>query len=64
MNFQKEKEINLMMMMIGLINNAIIDWFLPWPEQALLAVSTSLLTEDVSSLTMKENEREFVCSFY
>ncbi len=52
------------MMIIGLINNAIIDWFLPWPEQALLAVSTSLLTEDVSSLTMKENEREFVCSFY
>ncbi|CAF4691617.1 unnamed protein product, partial [Rotaria sp. Silwood1] len=30
----------------GLINNAIIDWFLPWPEQALYAVSTSLLTED------------------
>jgi hypothetical protein len=61
--FQKRK-INDLMMIIGLINNAIIDWFLPWPEQALLAVSTSLLTEDVSSLTMKENEREFVCSFY
>ncbi|CAF0871119.1 unnamed protein product [Rotaria sordida] len=30
----------------GLINNAIIDWFLPWPEQALYAVSTSLLSED------------------
>jgi dynein heavy chain len=34
----------------GLINNAIIDWFLPWPEQALLAVSTSLLSEDVRIL--------------
>lgn len=33
---------------LGLINNAIIDWFLPWPEQALFAVSTSLLSEDVS----------------
>jgi hypothetical protein len=41
-------------MMIGLINNAIIDWFLPWPEQALLAVSTSLLTEEVSSFITKE----------
>jgi hypothetical protein len=36
--------------MIGLINNAIIDWFLPWPEQALLAVATTLLSEDVSIL--------------
>jgi hypothetical protein len=49
-----------MMMIIGLINNAIIDWFLPWPEQALLAVSTSLLTEDVSSFITKENERRFI----
>ena len=40
------------MRIIGLINNAIIDWFLPWPEQALYAVSTSLLSEDVSSLSM------------
>ncbi|CAF1153283.1 unnamed protein product [Adineta ricciae] len=30
----------------GLINNAIIDWFLPWPEQALYAVSTTLISED------------------
>jgi hypothetical protein len=37
-------------MNIGLINNAIIDWFLPWPEQALYAVSTTLLSEDVSLL--------------
>ena len=41
----------------GLINNAIIDWFLPWPEQALLAVSTSLLSEDVSRETLSPNEK-------
>jgi dynein heavy chain len=37
-----------------LINNAIIDWFLPWPEQALYAVSTTLLSEDVSLLRIAE----------
>jgi P-loop containing dynein motor region D4 len=41
---------------LGLINNAIIDWFLPWPEQALLAVATSLLSEDVSTLTFGGND--------
>ena len=46
-------------MLIGLINNAIIDWFLPWPEQALFAVATSLLAEDVSILIDKGNERRF-----
>lgn len=44
------------MMILGLINNAIIDWFLPWPEQALLAVATSLLSEDVSTSTLVGNE--------
>ena len=44
------------MIILGLINNAIIDWFLPWPEQALLAVSTSLLSEDVSIETDVGNE--------
>jgi dynein heavy chain len=34
----------------GLVNNAIIDWFMPWPEQALYAVATSFLSADVSSL--------------
>jgi len=51
-------------MNIGLINNAIIDWFLPWPEQALYAVSTSLLAEDVSILIIKENEKWFVFFFF
>lgn len=32
----------------GLVNNAIIDWFMPWPEQALYAVATSFLAKDVS----------------
>ena len=45
----------------GLINNAIIDWFLPWPEQALLAVSTSLITEEVSTVKMRETRNDGVC---
>ena len=28
----------------GLSNNAIIDWFMPWPEQALFAVATSFIS--------------------
>ena len=44
----------------GLINNAIIDWFLPWPEQALYAVSTSLLSEDVRScFSLTRNHQEY-----
>lgn len=27
----------------GLMNNTVIDWFLPWPQQALLAVAHSFL---------------------
>ncbi|XP_078713472.1 dynein axonemal heavy chain 10 [Lampetra fluviatilis] len=30
----------------GLVNNTCIDWFLPWPEQALLAVAQSFLGEN------------------
>ncbi|CAG08487.1 unnamed protein product, partial [Tetraodon nigroviridis] len=29
----------------GLMNNTVIDWFLPWPQQALLAVAQSFLGE-------------------
>ncbi|KAM3610556.1 uncharacterized protein V6R79_005609 [Siganus canaliculatus] len=29
----------------GLMNNTVIDWFLPWPPQALLAVAQSFLAE-------------------
>lgn len=49
------------LLILGLINNAIIDWFLPWPEQALYAVSTSLLSEDVSLLP---RGREILGYFY
>lgn len=30
----------------GLVNNAVIDWFMPWPQQALYAVATSFLSSD------------------
>lgn len=30
----------------GMVNNTIIDWFMPWPEQALYAVATSFLSEN------------------
>ena len=30
----------------GLVNNCVIDWFAPWPEQALYAVASSFLSAD------------------
>nr|XP_039267660.1 dynein heavy chain 10, axonemal-like [Styela clava] len=30
----------------GMVNNTVIDWFLPWPEQALYAVATSFISEN------------------
>ncbi|KAI9009714.1 dynein heavy chain and region D6 of dynein motor-domain-containing protein [Gaertneriomyces semiglobifer] len=33
----------------GLVNNTIIDWFPPWPEQALFSVATAFLREDLVS---------------
>uniref|UniRef100_H2ZL82 Uncharacterized protein n=1 Tax=Ciona savignyi TaxID=51511 RepID=H2ZL82_CIOSA len=30
----------------GMVNNTVIDWFMPWPEQALFAVATSFLGEN------------------
>ena len=29
-----------------MVNNASIDWLFPWPDQALLAVATELITAD------------------
>lgn len=29
-----------------MVNNTIIDWFMPWPEQALYAVATSFLGDN------------------
>lgn len=31
----------------GLVNNASIDWFMPWPKQALCAVASVFLGEKV-----------------
>jgi dynein heavy chain len=42
----------------GLVNNASIDWFFPWPEQALYAVAGVFISPDVSSIddyTLKRN---------
>jgi dynein heavy chain len=33
----------------GLVSNTLIDWFMPWPEQALLAVATVFLKGDEES---------------
>jgi dynein heavy chain len=30
----------------GLVNNTVIDWFEPWPEQALTSVATVFLAEE------------------
>eukprot|EP00736_Rhodelphis_marinus_P009344 Rmarinus@m.3249 len=30
----------------GMVNNTVIDWFLPWPEEALQTVATSFLAEE------------------
>ena len=32
----------------GLVNSCIIDWFSPWPEQALYAVASTFIAADVS----------------
>jgi dynein heavy chain len=40
----------------GLVNNAIIDWFMPWPEQALFAVATSYLSRDNECIPKESRE--------
>ena len=30
----------------GMVNNSVIDWFVPWPEQALLSVAGVFLAEE------------------
>ena len=32
----------------GMVNNASIDWFFPWPDQALFAVASTFISPDVS----------------
>jgi len=31
----------------GMVNNTSIDWYLPWPEQALYAVASVFIAPDV-----------------
>lgn len=37
---------------LGMVNNANIDWFFPWPEQALYAVASVFISPDVSWLLL------------
>ena len=32
----------------GMVNNTSIDWYMPWPEQALYAVASVFISPDVS----------------
>lgn len=36
------------MLLTGMVNNTSIDWFFPWPEQALYAVASVFISPDVS----------------
>ncbi|CAL1543933.1 unnamed protein product, partial [Lymnaea stagnalis] len=40
----------------GIVNNAIIDWFFPWPEQALFAVASVMISPD--NQLIPQNHRE------
>ncbi len=33
------------------VNNTVIDWFEPWPEQALQSVASVFLAEEVSGFS-------------
>lgn len=41
----------------GMVNNSSIDWFFPWPEQALYAVASVFISPDVS-LYIWEDDRD------
>jgi dynein heavy chain len=42
----------------GLVSNSVIDWFTPWPEDALSTVSSRFITaEDVEADTVRETVR-------
>ena len=49
----------------GLVNNTVIDWFLPWPRQALLAVANSFLSQnEMIPEQLKEQIVEHVVSVH
>ncbi|KAJ3336288.1 Dynein heavy chain 10, axonemal, partial [Gonapodya sp. JEL0774] len=39
----------------GMVNNTMIDWFPPWPEQALLSVADAFLPEDAIPSEMRQS---------
>lgn len=43
---------NVLLSFLGMVNNANIDWFFPWPEQALYAVASVFISPDVSWLLL------------
>lgn len=47
----------------GLVNNTVIDWFLPWPEQALTAVATVFLGGGESAMIPPEHYDQVVKHF-
>ena len=38
----------ILILFTGMVNCANIDWFFPWPEQALYAVASVFISPDVS----------------
>ena len=36
-----------------MVNNASIDWYFPWPEQALYAVASVFISPDVSRVYLR-----------
>ena len=47
-----------MLQFVGLINNCVIDWFDPWPEQALVSVANKFISTD----SVQENIKKTVVS--
>jgi len=43
----------------GMVNNTSIDWLFPWPDQALLAVATELITPD-NPLVPREHRQQII----
>ena len=46
----------------GMVNNASIDWFFPWPDQALFAVASTFISPDVS-LRLHTGVGKIICIY-
>lgn len=44
----------------ALFNECIIDWFLPWPEEALVSVANTFITKFEQLDTTKEIKKELM----